>query len=87
MHLDRDPVRFAAADRFDLARDATGHLAFGTGRHMCLGQHLAHLELHVGLAGLIDRFPTLHLAVPPDDVPMHGGEHPIYGVVELPVAW
>lgn len=83
----RDPDRFADPDTLDIARDAMGHVAFGYGRHMCLGQHLARIEIQIGLAGLIRRFPTLHLNVSPDEVPMHSGDHLVYGVRELPVAW
>lgn len=83
----RDPERFADPDSFDLQRDAQGHLAFGYGVHMCLGQHLARLEMHVALAGLIERFPHLHLAVSPEEVPMHRGERGLYGVLALPVAF
>jgi len=57
-----DPDKLADLDRFDPSRDALGHLAFGQGRHMCLGQHLARLELQVGLESLLRRFPTLRLA-------------------------
>jgi cytochrome P450 len=83
----RDPDKFADPNRFLLSRDASGHLALGHGRHMCLGQHLARLELQVGLAGLMQRFPTLRLAVPVDEVPLYSGEHEIYGVHHLPVTW
>lgn len=84
---DRDPRRFADPDRLDLWRVARGHLAFGYGRHVCLGQHLARLELQVGLAGLLARFPALRLAVPAEEVRVHGGERFLHGVHELPVAW
>jgi cytochrome P450 len=57
-----DPHKIGDLDRFDPFRDPTGHLAFSHGRHMCLGQHLARLELRVALGGLMERFPTLHLA-------------------------
>jgi len=83
----RDPTRFGDPDRFDPERDASGHLLFGHGRHMCLGQHLARLELQVGLEGLMRRFPTLRLAVPVEEVPFcrHGSNA---GLVErLPVTW
>jgi cytochrome P450 len=83
----RDPAKFSDPDELDLTRDASGHVAFGHGRHMCLGQHLARLEMQVALAGLMRRFPALHLAVPAHEVPMYSGERALYGVRELPVAW
>lgn len=84
----RDPDRFPDPDVFDLGRDRTsGHLAFGYGIHMCLGQHLARIELRVALAGLLDRFPTLRLAIPAGEVVMHPDDLGQAGPYELPVAW
>lgn len=83
----RDPAKFPDADDFDPERDAHGHLSFGYGRHMCLGQHLARLELQVGLLGLLTTFPTLSLAVPADEVRLHDGRNLLAGVYELPVTW
>ena len=83
----RDPEKYEDPDQVDLHRDASRHLAFGHGRHVCLGQHVARLELQVALAGLLQRFPTLRLAVPAEEVPMHPDESAIYGVRALPVAW
>jgi cytochrome P450 len=53
---------------YDPAHDTKAHLAFGHGRHMCLGQHLARLELQVGLAALMRRFPALSLAEPAEQM-------------------
>ncbi|MFF8831899.1 cytochrome P450 [Streptomyces sp. NPDC015131] len=82
----RDPARFAEPDTLDLRRRATGHLAFGHGMHQCLGQQLARVELRVALPALFRRFPTLRLAVPPEDVPLRAPIG-IHGVTRLPVTW
>ncbi|MFC8666906.1 cytochrome P450 [Streptomyces sp. NPDC057199] len=65
---DRDPRRFPDADRFDLGRDATGHLALGHGIHYCLGAPLARLETEIALAALLERLPDLKLDGDPDDL-------------------
>ncbi|MFG2333116.1 cytochrome P450 [Streptomyces sp. NPDC048604] len=57
----RDPGRFPDPDRFDLRRDARGHLAFGHGIHYCLGAPLARLEARIAIRTLLDRFPRLEL--------------------------
>ncbi|RST14442.1 cytochrome P450 [Streptomyces sp. WAC05374] len=82
----RDPSRFADPDTLDLGRKATGHLAFGHGIHQCLGQQLARVELRVALPALFTRFPSLRLAVPPEEVPLRTAAS-IYGVQRLPVTW
>ena len=82
----RDPEKFPDPETFDPGRDATGHLAFAHGRHMCLGQHVARLELQVALLGLMRRFPGLRLAVPVSEVMMIASELR-HGPERLPVAW
>ncbi|WP_405145317.1 cytochrome P450 [Sphaerisporangium sp. NBC_01403] len=82
----RDPQRFADPDSLDLRRSASGHVAFGHGIHQCIGQQLARVEMRVGYAALFERFPTLRLAVAPEEVPLRD-DMLIYGVHSLPVTW
>jgi cytochrome P450 len=65
----RDPRRFPAPDRFDLRRDASGHLAFGRGRHFCVGAALARAEAQELLARLAGEARRLVVAAPPRWVP------------------
>lgn len=80
----RDPQRFDNPDTLDIHRKARGHLAFGHGIHLCLGQQLARLEMRAGFGGLLRRFPNLELAVPAGEVRLKSDMN-IYGVHELPV--
>jgi len=57
----RDEAHTERADEFDLDRPLAHHLYFGTGRHQCLGMHLARLELRIGLAAVVERLPGLRL--------------------------
>ncbi|GAB3568893.1 cytochrome P450 [Amycolatopsis endophytica] len=82
----RDPARFPAPDDLDVHRRAAGQLAFGHGIHQCLGQQLARVEMRVAFPALLTRFPTLRLAVPPEEVPLRHGTS-IHGVRSLPVTW
>ncbi|MEU8434495.1 cytochrome P450 [Streptomyces sp. NPDC029216] len=83
----RDPHRFADPDVLDLRRPYDGHLAFSHGIHQCLGQQLARVEMRVAFRALFDRFPTLRLAVPADEVLLRPESADIYGVKSLPVTW
>jgi len=46
----RDPAVFPAPDGFDLDRDTSALISFGSGRHYCLGANLARLEAQIALA-------------------------------------
>ncbi len=58
----------------------------GHGRHFCIGASLARIELQVVFGGLTRRFPTLSLAVRPDQLRLRS-EAVTGGLVELPVTW
>jgi cytochrome P450 len=66
----RDEEHYEHPDVFDLDRRADDHLAFGFGRHHCLGYHLARLEARLALTALLDRLPNLRLdpAAPPPTI-------------------
>ncbi|GAA4892133.1 cytochrome P450 [Streptomyces coeruleoprunus] len=82
-----DPDRFTDPHTLDLRRQAAGHLAFSHGIHQCLGQQLARVEMRVAFRALLDRFPTLRLAVPAAEVRLRPETADIFGVKSLPVAW
>jgi cytochrome P450 len=58
----RDPRRFADPDRYDVRRCIEQHLAFGFGRHICLGASLARLESRIALEEFLRRFPEYEVA-------------------------
>jgi cytochrome P450 len=57
----RDEDHYENPDVFDLDRRADDHLAFGFGRHHCLGYHLARMEIRIALDAILDRLPRLRL--------------------------
>ena len=82
-----DPKEFAEPDLLYLHRSGAGqHVAFGYGRHQCVGQQLARAELQIVFHTLVRRIPTLELAVPIEDIPFKH-DRLAYGVYELPVNW
>ncbi|WP_405913817.1 cytochrome P450 [Streptomyces sp. NBC_01020] len=82
----RDEAAFDGADAMTLDRRPNAHLAFGAGPHSCLGQSLARTELQTVLDVLLDRLPTLELAVPADELRRVEGLV-VGGLRELPVRW
>ncbi len=79
-----DEQYFDRPDEWDLDRPGdSGHLAFGWGRHLCLGMHLARLELQVGVNAVLDRLPNLRFDPDAPSAGIRG--HAFRGPVSLPV--
>lgn len=78
-----DPAVFTYPSRFDVSRTPGPHLAFGSGIHQCLGLALARIELSVALDKLLNRFPSLGLAIPAGSLKFTNNA--TYGVSSLPV--
>ena len=59
----RDPAVYDRPHTFDVGRRQTRpQLAFGTGRHYCLGASLGKMEVQEIVGGLTSRWPGAHLA-------------------------
>ena len=61
----RDEDVFDDADTFRPERSPNKHLAFGYGAHLCLGQHLAKMEMRILFEELMPRLKTLAFAGDP----------------------
>jgi cytochrome P450 len=81
-----DARRYPDPDQLDLQREDNPHVGFGYGRHQCVGQQLARMELQIVLHRLLRRIPTLRLAVPVEQLPFKH-DALAYGLYELPVTW
>ena len=51
----RDEAVFPDPDRYDLDRDTSRLISFGSGRHFCMGAPLARMEARIGLVELVKR--------------------------------
>jgi cytochrome P450 len=79
----RDPLRFADADRFDPFRGDGANVSFGAGIHFCIGAPLARIELQVTLKVLFERLPNLRLAA----APRYSDNYHFHGLERLDVAF
>ena len=57
----RDPDQWENAETFDIQRTAGGHVGFGFGIHVCVGQMLARLETEIILKALAKRVERFEL--------------------------
>lgn len=60
----RDPDRFADADKVIIDREVNPHIAFGVGIHRCVGSNLARMEMRVALEEWLARIPDFSLEDP-----------------------
>jgi cytochrome P450 len=77
----RDPDRFPDPETFDADRASNQHLTFGSGRHRCVGEPLAKIELRLALNYILDTIPDVEL----DGEPVWGGGTNQHGLRSLPV--
>jgi cytochrome P450 len=68
----RQEDRYPNPDRFDIFRQPRAHIGFGHGVHVCLGMHLARLEMRVALNLLFDRLANLRMDPKGDDPHIRG---------------
>ncbi|PKS08162.1 hypothetical protein jhhlp_005438 [Lomentospora prolificans] len=83
----RDEDFFPNPDVFDMHRKfKVDGLGFGFGPHRCIAEWLARAEMEAVFSTLFQRLPSLHLAIPFEEVaysPLAGD----VGITELPVVW
>ena len=77
----RDPRRWEAPESYDIGRRASGHVGFGSGVHMCVGQLLARLEGEVVLDALARHCSAINLA----GEPQRSYNNTLRGLAALPV--
>jgi len=78
----RDEDIFADADRFDVAREPNRHVAFGAGRHHCIGQTVARCEISILLERLLAQGVRFRLDAPVERLRSNF----MLGIKHLPVA-
>lgn len=82
----RDPGHFPDPDRLTVDRPAAGHMSLGHGIHYCLGAPLARMETEIALSALLERFPSLSLGVPREELAWRPSIR-ARGLIALPVTW
>ncbi|MGW0183051.1 cytochrome P450 [Nocardia sp. NPDC003345] len=64
--------RYDDPDAFDIFRPPQANVSWGHGAHVCLGMHLARLEMRVAIDLLLDRLPELRPDPAADDPHIRG---------------
>jgi cholest-4-en-3-one 26-monooxygenase len=81
----RDEDQFPDPFAFDIERAPNEHVAFGFGKHFCLGNSLARLELRVLFEQLLDRLPGIRLV--DGSEPAYRPANFVSGYETMKVAW
>ena len=79
----RDPAAVADPDVFDVRRTGVKHMSFSGGRHFCLGNQLARLELRICLEETLRRMPDAQPAGPARRFP----NNTFHWMTSLPIAF
>ena len=56
-----DESVWAEPEKFNIFREPKRHLGFGHGPHVCVGQHVARMELQMALNTIVDRLTNVRL--------------------------
>jgi cytochrome P450 len=84
----RDEKRFPRPDEFDITRDNIKHLSFSFGPHMCIGMHMARMEVSTAMTAMtamMKRMPNMRLDPDAPTPQMMGGSFRWPSAV--PVVW
>ncbi len=79
----RDPRRWTDPLRFDIGRQASGHVGFGFGIHQCLGQMVARQEVDVLLRAMLARVGAIRLT----GAPARRINNTLHALASLPVSF
>lgn len=79
----RDEEIFDEPFRFRVDRSPNDHIAFGRGEHVCLGAHLARLELRVTFEMLLERVKHVEMAGRAERVRSSF----VGGIKRVPIRW
>jgi cytochrome P450 len=79
----RDEEVFPNSDTFDIDRTPNRQLAFGFGAHLCLGQHLARMEMRILFEELLPRLKSVSL----DGEPRYTESWFVNGLKKLPITF
>jgi cytochrome P450 len=77
----RDPRQWENADVYDIRRKTVGHVGFGAGIHMCVGQMLARLEGEVVLGAMARKVASIEIV----GTPQRRYNNTLRGLSSLPV--
>lgn len=77
----RDEEVFPESDSFNIDRTPNRQLAFGFGAHLCLGQHLARMEMRILFEELLPRLKSVSL----DGEPRYTESWFVNGLKKLPI--
>jgi 4-methoxybenzoate monooxygenase (O-demethylating) len=78
----RDPRQWRDPERYDIDRPVAGHVGFGFGIHVCVGQLLARLEGEVLLSALARKVASIE----PTAEPKRRYNNTLRGFASMPVA-
>lgn len=77
----RDPRQWERPDQYDIGRRTIGHVGFGAGIHMCVGQMLARLEGEVVLSALARKASSIEIT----GEPRRRYNNTLRGLASLPI--